>query len=147
MELSALLERTLPGLGFELVDLESSPRGRVIRVFIDKPSGVDVEDCARLSNHLIRLFAVEGIDYERLEVSSPGLDRPLKREEDFARFAGSPAWIRLRSPRDNVRKFQGTLKGVDAHAVLIDTPRGMISLPFEEIERARLIPQIEWRRP
>src|SRR5215468_5528823 len=78
MKLGELLERTIPPLGYELVDWETSPKGRLVRVFIDKPKGVDVEDCARVSQHLTRLFAVEAIDFERLEVSSPGLDRPLR---------------------------------------------------------------------
>jgi ribosome maturation factor RimP len=73
---------SLEGLGYELVDLEASRSG-LLRIFIDSPSGITVEDCAKVSHHLTRAFAVEGIDYERLEVSSPGLDRPLKRLEDF----------------------------------------------------------------
>ena len=85
VRIDELLEMTLPPMGFELVDLEMSPRGRLVRVFIDKPAvgtegaGVTVEDCARVSNHLTHLFTVENIDYDRLEVSSPGLDRPLKK--------------------------------------------------------------------
>src|SRR4051794_36437332 len=77
MDLNALLERTLPPMGYELVDVQASSKGRLVRVFIDKPDGIDVEDCARVSDHLTRLFAVENVDYERLEVSSPGLDRLL----------------------------------------------------------------------
>ena len=87
------LRATLEGLGYELVDFESSRSG-LLRVFIDSPRGVTVDDCAIVSNHLTKLFAVEGVDYERLEVSSPGLDRPLKRLEDFARFAGREATVR-----------------------------------------------------
>ncbi|TMH26539.1 MAG: hypothetical protein E6H66_24870 [Betaproteobacteria bacterium] len=79
MNLGEILERTLPPMGYELVDWDSSPRSGLLRVFIDKPNGVDVEDCARVSNHLTHLLAVEQIAYDRLEVSSPGLDRPLKR--------------------------------------------------------------------
>ena len=82
------IRETLLGLGYELVDLESS-RGGLVRIFIDSPKGITVDDCARVSNHLTRAFAVEGVEYERLEVSSPGLDRPLKRPEDYQRFAGS----------------------------------------------------------
>ena len=93
VNLAELLERTLPSMGYELVDIELSPKGRQVRVFIDKPDGVDVEDCARVSNHLTRLFAVENIDFERLEVSSPGLDRPLKKRGGLRplRRAGSAA--------------------------------------------------------
>ena len=86
--LGELLERTLPPMGYELVDWEMSPRGRLVRVFIDKPNGVDVEDCARVSNHLTRLFAVENIDFDRLEVSSPGLDRPLTQGRGLRALRG-----------------------------------------------------------
>jgi hypothetical protein len=76
MDLIALIEKTVAGLGFELVDIEQSPRGRVLRVFIDKPDkagGIDVEDCTLVSNQLSRVLAVENVDYDRLEISSPGL--------------------------------------------------------------------------
>src|SRR5881394_2170499 len=89
-----LLQRTLPALGYELVDIDVSARGKLVRVFIDKPNGVDVEDCARVSNHLTRLFAVENVDFDRLEVSSPGLDRPLRKAADFVRFTGAEAEFR-----------------------------------------------------
>jgi ribosome maturation factor RimP len=100
VNLQTILEGTLPSLGYELVDLELSPKGRLVRVFIDKPGGVDVEDCASVSSHLTRLFAVENVDFERLEVSSPGLDRPLKAAADYARFAGQEAQLWLREPVD-----------------------------------------------
>src|SRR5512140_2697513 len=106
------LRDTLRGLGYELVDMEMS-RGGLMRLFIDSPAGITVEDCARVSNHLTRAFAVEGIDYERLEVSSPGLDRPLKRLEDFTRFAGQVASVRLKLPRDGRRRYEGKLAGVE----------------------------------
>lgn len=91
MDLNSLLETTVSGLGFELVDVELSPRGRTIRIFIDAPEkagGIDVDDCATVSNHLTRVFEVENVDYDRLEVSSPGMDRVVKKESDFVRFAG-----------------------------------------------------------
>src|SRR5215472_2447024 len=107
MNLGELLEKTLPPMGYELVDWEISPKGRLVRVFIDKPKGVDVEDCARVSRHLTRLFAVENVDFDRLEVSSPGLDRPLKKPADFVRFVGEEAEIRLATPIDNARRMKG----------------------------------------
>jgi ribosome maturation factor RimP len=146
VKLTELLERTLPSLGFELVDLELSPKGRQVRVFIDKPEGVDVEDCANVSNHLTRLFAVENIDYERLEVSSPGLDRPLKKAADFARFAGQDVQLTLREPIDGARRLKGTLRGLEDDVVLVETAKGRLSIPFAGIERARLVPQIQWRK-
>ena len=146
MNLSELLERTLPALGYELVDIELSPKGRQVRVFIDKPDGVDVEDCANVSNHLTRLFAVENVDYERLEVSSPGLDRPLKKSADFARFAGQDVQMTLREPIDGARKGKGTIEGLDDDVVRVTTAKGTLSIPLAGIERARLVPQIQWRK-
>jgi ribosome maturation factor RimP len=144
--LTELLERTLPGLGYELVDVELSPKGRQVRVFIDKPNGVDVEDCASVSNHLTRLFAVENIDYERLEVSSPGLDRPLRKAADYVRFEGQDAQLTLREPLEGTRKLKGTLRGVDGDAARIETAKGVVAIPLSGVERARLIPKIEWRK-
>ena len=97
MDVAKLVETTLAGMGYELVDLEMSGRG-LMRVFMDKPDGISVEDCERVSNQLVRLFTVENVAYERLEVSSPGLDRALKKEADFVRFAGQKAQIKLRMP-------------------------------------------------
>ena len=144
--LSELLERTVPALGYELVDVEWSPRSRLMRVFIDKPEGVDVEDCARVSNHLTRLFAVENVDFERLEVSSPGLDRPLTKLADYARFEGSEAELRLRAPVDGKRKVKGLLRGVDGERVRVETAAGVESVSFADIGRARLVPRIDWRK-
>ena len=141
LEREGWLRETLAGLGYELVDLESS-RGGLLRVFIDSPRGISVEDCARVSNHLTRALAVEGIDYERLEVSSPGLDRPLKRPEDYGRFAGSRASLRLRLPRDGRRRFEGVLAGVEPDGVLLEVEGERLKFAFAEIDRARLVPEI-----
>jgi ribosome maturation factor RimP len=133
-------------MGYELVDWEMSPRGRHVRVFIDKPQGVDVEDCARVSRQLTRLFAVENVDFDRLEVSSPGLDRPLRKAADFARFVGEEADFRLANPVENARRMKGILRGLADGAVLIDTAQGMRTIPLADIDRARLVPKIEWRK-
>ncbi len=146
MQLGDLLERTLPPLGYELVDWEASPGGRLVRVFIDKPRGVDVEDCARVSNHLTHLFAAEHVDYDRLEVSSPGLDRPLKKLADFVRFAGEEAELRLRAPVANAKKLKGILRGTADDAVVVETAQGRVTIPLGDISRARLVPKIEWRK-
>jgi len=141
-----LLAKTLPPMGYELVDWEVSPKGLFVRVFIDKPNGVDVEDCARVSRHLTRLFAVENVDFERLEVSSPGLDRPLKKAADFVRFVGEEADFRLSAPIENARRMKGILRGVEDEAVLVLTAQGMRTIPLADIDRARLVPKIEWRK-
>ena len=110
MQLVELIERTVTGLGYELVDFETSPRARLLTVFIDKPEGITVDDCATVSNQLSRVFTVENIDFDRLEVSSPGLDRPLKKLADFERFAGQQANIRLRVAVDTSTIFAGLIK-------------------------------------
>jgi ribosome maturation factor RimP len=147
VKLHELLERTLPALGYELVDCEIHAGGGLVRVFIDKPGGVDVEDCAHVSNHLTHLFAVENVDYGRLEVSSPGLDRPLKKQEDFARFDGREAQLKLREPIGNSRRIKGVLRGIDAGAgvVRVETADGTHAIPLANIDKARLVPKIEWR--
>src|SRR5436309_5269494 len=146
VNLGELLERTLPPLGYELVDWDMSARSRLVRVFIDKTHGVDVEDCARVSNHLTHLFAVENIDYQRLEVSSPGLDRPLKKAADFARFAGEEARLTLRESVDNAKRIKGRLRGLEGDAVLVEAALGTRAIDVTNIDKARLVPKIEWRK-
>jgi ribosome maturation factor RimP len=146
MSLGELLERTIPALGYELVDWDMSARTRLVRVFIDQPNGVDVEDCARVSNHLTRLFAVENVDFERLEVSSPGLDRPVKRLADYDRFAGREARLTLSAPVNGARRIRGILRGTEGEDVLVETPAGVKSFPFGTVTQARLVPAIDWRK-
>lgn len=141
MELLNLIEQTVQGLDYELVDFEASPRGRLMRVFIDSPNGITVDDCATVSNQLTRIFEVENIDYDRLEVSSPGLDRPLKKAADFERFAGQDVQLRLRMPIANQRNFAGVLQGLKDGVVTLETEKGPVEVPFEEIEKARLVPK------
>ena len=150
MELQGLLERTVEGLGFELVHLELSNRGKMLRVFIDKPAvgaaaaGVTVEDCARMSNQLSRVLEVGGVDYDRLEVSSPGLDRPLKKEADFARFTGEQARVSLRVPVDGRRNFTGVMRAVSGGKLQLEIEGGMVSLDLTNIGKARLVPKLEF---
>ena len=141
MALLNLIEQTVQGLDYELVDFETSPRGRLMRVFIDSPTGITVDDCATVSNQLTRIFEVENIDYDRLEVSSPGLDRPLKKAADFERFAGQDVQLRLRMPIANQRNFAGVLQGLKDGVVTLETEKGPVEVPFEEIEKARLVPK------
>ena len=141
LERETWLRESLAGLGYELVDLESS-RGGLLRIFIDSPKGISVEDCARVSHHLTRAFAVEGIDYERLEVSSPGLDRPLKRLEDFARFAGRKVSVKLKLPLDGRRRYEGLLAGIEEGSVLLEVDGERRKLAFADIDRTRLVPDV-----
>lgn len=131
----------MPGLGYELVDLELS-RGGLVRVFIDRAGGVNVEDCAAVSNHLTRLFAVEGIDYERLEVSSPGLDRRLRRVEDFRRFTGERVQVKMRVPVAGRRNFTGVLRGADEAGLRLEVDGTLVSLDLAQVDKARLVPHV-----
>jgi ribosome maturation factor RimP len=141
--LEGLLESTLAGLGFELVDTQMSNRGRFLRVFLDKPGGITVDDCASVSRHLSRLLEVEGVDYDRLEVSSPGLDRPLRRPADFARFAGQRVEVKMRQPdAQGRRRFVGTLRGLEGANAMVEVDGGPVSLPLDGMERARLVPEL-----
>ncbi len=140
-EVEQLIEQVVSGLGYELVDIEFSPKGRLLRVFLDIERGITVDDCATVSNQLQRVFEVEGVDYDRLEVSSPGLDRPLKKLADFERFRGSEAQLRLSLPIGNQRNFVGVIEGVRDAVVVLATEKGEVLLPFEDIEKARLVPK------
>lgn len=139
MDVAGLVETTLAGLGYELVDLEVS-RGGLMRVFMDKPGGIGLDDCERVSNQLTRLFTVEGVDYERLEVSSPGLDRPLKREADFARFRGEKAQLRLRMPMAGRKNFTGTLGEVKDGVLQLDVDGNPVAIELSNLDKARLVP-------
>ena len=113
-----------------------------MRIFIDKVGGVNVEDCATVSNHLTRLLVVEGVDYDRLEVSSPGLDRPLKRSHDFARFVGEQVQVKVRLPLNGRRRFVGKLQNVGEVGIELDVDGASVSIAFFDIDKARLIPKI-----
>ena len=98
-EITRIVEETVQGLGYEFVDFERLPRG-LMRITIDSQAegGVGVDDCETVSNQITALFTVEGIDYERLEVASPGVERPLKRASEWGRFVGRPAHVELYEP-------------------------------------------------
>ena len=141
--IEAKIEPVVSGMGYELVDVQASNGGRMLRLFIDKPGGITLEDCAAVSRHLTRVLAVEGIDYERLEVSSPGLDRPLRKGADFARFAGHKAEVRMRTPdASGRRKFVGVLRGADGGRVQIELDGQTVGLALGDVERARLVPEL-----
>jgi ribosome maturation factor RimP len=144
LRLEKVVEPAVSGMGYELVDVQASNGGRLLRLFIDKPGGVTLDDCAAISRHLTRVLAVEGIDYERLEVSSPGLDRPLRKEADFARFAGHKAEIRMRTPdASGRRKFAGVLRGVQAGQVSLELEGQNVQLSLADVDRAKLIPDLK----
>jgi len=141
--LSEIVAQTVNGMGFECVDFQHSNRGRLLRVFIDKPGGVTVDDCAEVSRQLTRVLEVEAAPYERLEVSSPGLDRPLRRAEDFQRFAGQRVDVRMRERDANGRRrFAGVLLKCDADAATVEVDGVAVALPLADMERARLVPDL-----
>ena len=140
--LDTLLEQTLASLGYELVDLEMSRSGGLMRIFIDRAGGVNVDDCAAVSNHLTRLFAVEEVEYSRLEVSSPGLDRPLRRPQDFRRFAGERVHVRMRVPVDGRKNFVGVLRGASDAQVELEVDGALLSLNLAQLDKARLVPNL-----
>lgn len=142
--LIALIEPLLAQLGYELVELEHAPgRGHgVVRVFIDKPEGVGLDDCERASREISALLDVEDpipTAYS-LEVSSPGLDRILRTRGHFDRFVGSRVFVELKAPRDGRRRYTGTLLSVAEEGVSLEVDRRTINVPFEEIGKARLAP-------
>ncbi|MFA7300174.1 MAG: ribosome maturation factor RimP [Sideroxydans sp.] len=139
MDVVKLVDTTLAGMGYELVDLELSGRG-LMRVFMDKQEGISVEDCARVSDQLVHLFAVEGVDYERLEVSSPGLDRLLKKEADFVRFQGQKAKFKLRMPLNGSKQFVGILGELKDGVVQLDMEGNLVAIELSNVDKARLVP-------
>ncbi len=163
-----IVAASVTGLGYELVDFEHSARG-LMRVFIDKPDGIGVEDCANVSNQLTRVFAVENIEFERLEVSSPGLDRPLKTLAHFRQFVGLAVRVRLSTVIDGRKRFDGVIETVDGETIVFglreddavakavkhvkkisNAKRGgadagatkLIRVSIESIDKTRLIPEI-----
>lgn len=154
MQLLQLVEMTVGGMGYELVDLEHGPRG-LLRVYIDVADGqgnITVEDCEKVSHQLTHVFTVENVAYERLEVSSPGLDRPLKKQADYARFVGQEASVKLRMPMPgaaNRKNFQGILREPDGQTLKLEfeTNEGVAVLEFTlaDVDKARLVPQVNFR--
>jgi ribosome maturation factor RimP len=139
MDVTKLVEATLSGLGYELVDLEVSGRG-LMRVLMDKPAGISVEDCELVSHQLTRLFMVENVAFERLEISSPGLDRPIKKEVDFVRFEGQKAQIKLRMPLSGRKNFVGILGAIESGALQLDVDGKPVAIELSNIDKARLVP-------
>ncbi len=160
-DLHTLIEQSVGQLGYELVDLEVSNRGKLLRVFIDKQHPVDIkdsvniDDCVLVSNQLGNLLAVEHeIDYDRMEVSSPGMDRVLKKEADFLRFVGERATVKLRVPvvemsvnaktgaEEKVTKknFLGFIRGLENGLLLLECDGVLNKLALSNIDKSRLSP-------
>ena len=145
--LQELVEPVVKGLGLELWGVEFTLAGKnsLLRIYIDGPEGVTVDDCARVSHQVSGLLDVEEPISEQysLEVSSPGMDRPLYTLEQFKAYAGNTIQLRLRMPFDGRRKFKGILNGVEGDEVLLVVDNEEYLLPHELIERANVVPQFK----
>ena len=141
--MAEVAEMTLAGMGFELVDARASGGGRHLSIFIDRAGGITVDHCAEVSRQLSRVFEVEGIDYDRLEVSSPGLDRPLRKAADFERFAGNKVDVKMRTPDASGRKrFAGVLRGAQDGVARLEMEGREVALELNDIDKARLVPDV-----
>jgi ribosome maturation factor RimP len=146
-ELLKLLEPAVERLGYELADLEVrlGNKGGVVRVFIDKPEGIDLDDCEKVSLAVSALLDVEDPvpgNYN-LEVSSPGLDRKLTKVEHFQRFEGETVKVQMRFPVEGRRRFRGTLVSSDDENIVVEVDGESHSLPLKTIDTARLVPVVE----
>jgi len=157
LRLLDLVEKTVAGMGYELVDLEQAAHG-LLRVYIDFPvqdadkGSIAVEDCEKVSHQLSHVLTVEDVNYERLEISSPGLDRPLKKLSDYGRFVGQEAVVKLRMPMSgaaNRKSFQGVLHAPDGDTLKLefegkDGP-AMLEFTLADVDKARLVPKVDFR--
>jgi ribosome maturation factor RimP len=146
-ELANLLEPTVERLGYELIDLEArlGGKGGLVRLYIDKPDGIDLDDCEKVSLAVSALLDVEDPvpgNYN-LEVSSPGLDRKLTKVEHFQRFTGETVKVQMRFPIEGRRRFRGTLVSLDEESIVVEVDGESFSLPLKTIDTARLVPAAE----
>ncbi|CAH2786051.1 MAG: Bacterial ribosome SSU maturation protein RimP [uncultured Caballeronia sp.] len=149
VQLTEIIETTVSGLGCELVDIERA-RGGLLRISIDRPAGIAIKDCEKVTRQLQYLFEVENIDYSRLEVGSPGLDRPLKKLADFERFAGSEVAITLKKPLDGRKSYRGILHAPDGESIGLkfegkDGSAAMLDFTLADLDKARLVPKVDFR--
>lgn len=139
----AIIEPAVTALGFELVGVEHAAQGRhtLLRIYIDHEDGITVDNCGDVSHQVSAVLDVEdpirGV--YTLEVSSPGLERPLFRLEHYQRFIGNMAEIRMHAPQDGRRKFKGRIQGVEDDVVIVELDGEEYRLPLDNIDKAHLI--------
>lgn len=142
-----LLEPLIEALGFELILLEFSGNAHsgTLRIFIDSPGGITVSDCERVSREVAAVLDVEDpiASAYTLEVSSPGLDRPLIKPAHYERFIGEQVKVQLLAPLNNRRRLTGTLVAASEEGIELVAPDARFSLRYAEIERARLVPDFD----
>jgi len=144
-ELQAMLEPAVNVMGCELVGIEFIPQGRrsLLRIYIDKADGVTIDDCSDVSHQVSGVLEVEDPirEHYTLEVSSPGLDRPLFKLEDFDRFSGRQVKLRLRLMVDGRRNFTGRILGVEGESVRLEVEGKPLAFAIVDIDKARLVPE------
>jgi len=157
LRLLDLIEKTVVGMGYELVDFEQAAHG-LLRVYIDFPpedaekGSITVDDCEKVSHQLSHVLMVENANYERLEISSPGLDRPLKKLSDYGRFVGQEAVVKLRVPMpgtSNRKSYQGLLHAPDGETLKLEFEGkegpAMLEFTLADVDKARLVPKVDFR--
>ena len=141
IDLETLIEKNVSKLGYELVDFEIINRGELLRIFIDKPGSITIHDCVEITNQLKHILTVEeDITFDRLEVSSPGINRVVKKLKDFERFKGEKIKIKTRAPIEERKNFTGILQGTKKDLILLDFDNNLIEIKLDNIEKARLDP-------
>jgi ribosome maturation factor RimP len=144
--LEPVISPTVGGLGYELLGIERQrlPRGLLLRLYIDSAEGITLHDCERVTKQVRDLLEADNLVHGEylLEVSSPGLDRPLFKHEHYRRFCGATVQLRLRMPVQGRRRIQGVLTQVDDTSVVVAFENESITVPLSAIDRARLVP--EW---
>jgi len=145
-QIADMLQPTVVALGYQLWGVEYTPQGKhsIVRVFIDSPAGISVDDCANVSGQVSSILDVEDpITGEyTLEISSPGMDRLLFKLEQYPVYVGETVELRLRSAFEGRRKFKGILKGIEGDEVVIQIDDHDFLLPFGAIEKARVQPRV-----
>jgi ribosome maturation factor RimP len=145
-QLIELIQPVVEAMGCELWGIEQLSMGRhsTIKIYIDAEKGIDIEDCAKISRQVSSLLDVEDpVNGEyTLEVSSPGLDRRLFKIDHYAAFIGSEVRIRLKRPYEGRRKYSGQLRGIEGDEIILGYQDEEIMFPFEEIERANVVPSL-----
>ncbi len=158
MQLLDLVEKTVTGMGYELVEFERAAQG-ILRVFIDltpevaaTQGHITVEDCEKVSHQLSHVLLVENVDYERLEISSPGLDRPLKKLSDYQRFAGCEVIVKLRMALPgtaNRKTYQGILHDPEGDNLKLEFEGkegpALLEFVLADVDKARLVPKVDFR--
>lgn len=141
-QVASFARPVIEGMGLELWDVEYVREGAdwFLRVYIDKPQGVDIDDCERVSRALDPILDEQDPipDSYHFEVCSAGLERELKRPQDFVRFLGAPVLVKLYRARDGQREFPGTLQGYEAGRVTVGTPQGAVTFEKSEVAQVRL---------